>query len=267
MSDQMKAYPVLQVHDHAPGLRSLYLPRVFDAYPGQFVNIWVPGVGEKPFSISDLTSDRMEISVKAVGQTTTALMACRTGEYLGVRGPFGRGFTLHGHGLIIGGGIGIAPLRFLAHRLTETGRSFSLRLGARSRSDLIFPEEMRELSADCLFFTEDGSLGTRGLVTDGLSDALAAARPSVVYATGPEAMMVAVRKILEARDIDYEFALERYMKFGIGLCGQCCLDGSGARVCVEGPVLTRADLAEVTDFGQPHRDPVGLRPSAASDSS
>ncbi len=253
---KMRTLAVREVVTHAPGLKSLYFEQPFEAAPGQFVTVWVPGVDEKPFSVSDMSGGRMEISVKAYGAFSTRLLESKPGDFLGVRGPFGRGFALEPDGLLVAGGIGLAPIRFLSKRLAAAGWPHRLVVGVRSRGDLIFPEEY----AGCELTSEDGSVGGRGLVTGRVEAMLAERRPRVIYGAGPEGMLLAVRDLADRFDVPYQLSMERYMKCGFGLCGQCCLDGEGLRVCCEGPVFTREDLAKITELGKPHRTASGRRP-------
>ncbi|MBI5543250.1 MAG: hypothetical protein HY901_05140 [Deltaproteobacteria bacterium] len=118
---KMRTLRVLEVVEHGPGLKSLYFEQPFEAEPGQFVNVWIPGVDEKPFSISDLSGGRLELSVKAYGAFSSRLLEARPGDYLGIRGPFGHGFRLESDAVLVAGGIGLAPIRFLSHRLTARG--------------------------------------------------------------------------------------------------------------------------------------------------
>lgn len=254
---KMRTLKVLEVVAHAPGLKSLYFEKPFEAGPGQFVNLWIPGVDEKPFSVSDLTATRMEVSVKAYGAFSTRLMETKAGELLGVRGPFGQGFELEPDGLLVAGGIGLAPVRFLAKRLAAAGLAHRTVVGVRSTSDLIFPAEYA--GADLM--SEDGSVGGKGLVTARVEAMLAERRPKVVYGAGPEKMLLAVRDLADRFDVPYQLSMERYMKCGFGLCGQCCMDGEGLRVCCEGPVFDREDLARITELGKPHRAASGRRPA------
>lgn len=254
---KMRTLKVLEVVAHAPGLKSLYFEKPFEVQPGQFVNLWVPGVDEKPFSVSDLTGSRMEISVKAYGPFSTRLLETKAGEFLGVRGPFGQGFRLEPDGILVAGGIGLAPVRFLAKRLAVAGLAYRTVVGVRSKADLIFPAE--HAGADLM--SEDGSVGGKGLVTARLEAMLAERRPRVVYGAGPEKMLLAVRDLADRFEVPYQLSLERYMKCGFGLCGQCCMDGEGLRVCCEGPVFGREDLARITELGEPHRVASGRRPA------
>ena len=258
MSDLMQTCPIIKITGHGPGVKSFYFQKTFEARAGQFVNLWLPGVDEKPFSVSAVTDDLLEISVKRYGPFTTALMQCQEGDYLGLRGPFGRGFTLHDDALLIGGGIGIAPLRRLAQELTAEKLRFVSLLGAATKYEIIFAEDFRRQST-CYFTTDDGSMGKKGLVTDDLAEIIKKENIRYIYAAGPEIMFVKVKEIIDPLGIPYEFCMERYMKCGIGICGQCVLDDSGIRVCVEGPVLNRDDLKGVTELGLLHRDASGRR--------
>ena len=259
MSDLMQTFPIKKIVEHGPGVKSFYFERMMDARAGQFVNVWLPGVDEKPYSVSALGEDWLEISVKAYGPFSSALMDLKVGQRLGIRGPFGRGFTYHDHALLIGGGIGIAPLRLLAHELSTQGLRFVSLLGAATDYELIFLDDFKECSANCYVTTEDGSAGQKGLVTDDLIEIIEKEKIEFVYAAGPEIMFVKIRELIDPLGIPYEFCMERYMKCGIGICGQCVLDDSGVRVCVEGPVFNQDDLKEVSELGMIHRDASGRR--------
>jgi dihydroorotate dehydrogenase electron transfer subunit len=258
MAETMKTFPVRSVEVHREDIRSFTFAGIEPALPGQFVTLWLPGVDEKPFSVSNVVDGITEVTVLAVGPFSQAMMAVKVGDRVGIRGPFGRGFSLEGPALLVGGGMGIAPLRFLAEEMVRREVMHTVLLGSRTRSGIIFRREFAEDGTR--FATEDGTLGRQGLVTDLLADELSTGRFGRLYACGPEAMLVAVRRLAEEHRVPYQLAMERYMKCGIGVCGQCSLDGSGIRVCKEGPVLDATDLAGVTEFGLSHRDASGRRP-------
>jgi dihydroorotate dehydrogenase electron transfer subunit len=258
MSNEVRTFPLRRIYEHGPGVKSFYFDRLFDVRAGQFINLWLPGVDEKPFSVSNLTAEEMEISIKAYGPFSKAIMDVSPVAYLGVRGPFGNGFSLHNNALLIGGGIGIAPLRLLARELKDAGMRFATLLGAMTAHEIIFAEDFNN-SAPTYLTTDDGSLGVKGRVTNLLKEVIEKERIEYIYAAGPEIMIVKVKELIDPLGIPYEFSMERYMKCGIGICGQCCLDGSGIRLCVEGPVLNNAELKQITELGKPHRDASGLR--------
>ena len=258
MSDLMRTYPILKIIEHGPGVKSFYFKKDFGLKAGQFVNVWLPGVDEKPYSVSAVLDDMIEVSIKAYGPFSKAIMDCKPGELLGIRGPFGNGFSLKNNALLIGGGIGIAPLRILAQELSAKNMHFVSLLGAAVDYEIIFANDFEQLSK-CYFTTDNGSLGKKGFVTDDLVEIIRKENIEYIYAAGPEIMFVKVKELIDPLDIPYEFCMERYMKCGIGICGQCCLDGSGIRLCVEGPVLTKNELAKVTELGMKHRDASGRR--------
>jgi len=258
MSDLMQTFPIKKIIEQTNTIKSFYFDQTFEAQPGQFISLWIPGVDEKPFSVSAIRNGLLEISVKEYGPFTHELMRRKVGDYLGVRGPFGRGFSIKANALLVGGGIGTAPLRFLAGRLYENGLSFTTLLGAVKAQEMIFTQYFESVSK-CYFTTDDGSMGSKGLVTDNILKIIKQEKIEFVYAAGPEIMFVKMKTLLDPLNLPYEFCMERYMKCGIGICGQCTLDGSGIRVCKEGPVLDREMLKGVTELGMVHRDATGRR--------
>ena len=177
------------------------------AAPGQFVMAWLPGVDEKPFSLAQ--ADPVTLTVAAVGPFSRALHELAVGDRIWLRGPLGRGYVLPGvaleaagtppgsalgHALLIGGGYGVAPLRFLAERLLAAGYAVSMIIGARSAADLLLVEAFPAMAVRLWLATEDGSAGLRGLATDAIVPALAAApgETATVYACGPTGMLRAI---------------------------------------------------------------------------
>jgi dihydroorotate dehydrogenase electron transfer subunit len=217
--------------------------------PGQFVMVWIPGVDEKPFSISACEEGRVELTIKAVGPFSSRLVASSPGTLLGLRGPFGHGFELLPRTLLLGGGMGMAPMRFLLRELARAGLPHKALFGARTAADVPFGEEFSQASehrdgqagAAVTLVTEDGGLGRKGKVTDGLAEELASGRWNAVCACGPEGMLEQVGKLCRAARIRCLLSFERYMKCAIGICGTCCLQDSGLRVCKEGPVIDTSD--------------------------
>jgi dihydroorotate dehydrogenase electron transfer subunit len=222
-----------------------------NAMPGQFIMLWLPGLDEKPFAI--VARDPLTISVAAVGPFSRALHARAIGDLVGWRGAFGRGFDLRGDGeaLLIGGGYGVAALYFAARELRNQNAPVTIAMGGRATQDLLFEDRFNALGANVLIATEDGSRGTRGFVTN----ALGAVRATRILACGPEAMLVAVMKLALTKNIPAQLSVERYMKCGFGICGQCTL--SGKLVCQDGPVFTATELSKLPEFGRVHRDASG----------
>jgi dihydroorotate dehydrogenase electron transfer subunit len=220
-----------------------------DAAPGQFVMAWLPGVDEKPFSLAQ--ADPVTLTVAAVGPFSRALHGLAVGNRIWLRGPLGRGYTTtpapgpsgdsvsRPHTLLIGGGYGVAPLRFLAERLLDGGHAVSMIIGARSAADLLLVDVFRAMDVHLWLATEDGSAGLRGLATDVIGPALAGApgEPVMVYACGPTGMLRSIAAICQAKGLHVQLSWEAHMRCGIGLCGSCEV-GDGWLTCLDGPVLS-----------------------------
>ncbi len=222
-----------------------------EAAPGQFVMAWLPGVDEKPFSLAH--ADPVTLTVAAVGPFSRALHALAVGDRIWLRGPLGKGYvppggvpeaagtppgSALGHALLIGGGYGVAPLRFLAERLLAAGHAVAMIIGARTAADLLLVDAFRAMDVRLWLATEDGSAGLRGLATDAIAPALAAApgETAMVYACGPTGMLRAIAAICRARGLPAQLSWEAHMRCGIGLCGSCEV-GDGWLTCLDGPVF------------------------------
>jgi dihydroorotate dehydrogenase electron transfer subunit len=233
------------------------------AEPGQFVMLWLPDVDEKPISIA--APDPLTLTVARLGPFSTALHQCQVGDYLGWRGPFGRPFQLDKGkpALLVGGGYGAAPLHFLATQALQNGmqrEQVIVALGARRQDHLTFIDRFRALGIKPIIATDDGSVGYKGYVTDAILAYLeshhADPRP-VIYGCGPEGMLVALYRHAVELGLDAQLSVERYMKCGFGICGQCAMDG--LLVCLDGPVLDIEQLHDAQDFGRFHRNTTGRR--------
>jgi dihydroorotate dehydrogenase electron transfer subunit len=227
-----------------------------EAKPGQFLMVWIPGVGERPLSIS--SANPLEIVVKKIGKVTERLFDPALGEVF-IRGPYGRPFPIikNKHAYLIGGGCGVAPLRFLSQLLPR--ESQTVLMGARGGSELACLHNFISSSDKLLLATDDGTKGKKGFVID-LFDDIEPERNSVFYICGPEKMMVAAANLaLKYTDAENIFlSTERYMKCGRGVCGSCEMDGY--RTCVDGPVFS-FDQIRNGDFGKCKRVKSGKRVS------
>lgn len=227
--------------------------RPFRATPGQFVMVKVTdGIDpllRRPFSIHRMPSGEpgdFEILFRSVGSGTRLLARTHVGDRLDVLAPLGRGFRLDaGNPILVGGGIGIAPLLFLAETLLDRGQRPKLLVGGRRDRDILCHEDFGCLAIPFAVTTEDGSQGEPGLVTKLLERELAAAADAAVYACGPLPMLNAVAKACLARGVPCQVSMEAHMACGVGACLGCVVPGSRAdylRVCKEGPVFDAAEL-------------------------
>ena len=236
-----------------PNIRTFIVSSPFKFHPGQFVMVWVPGVDEVPMALSSPSS----ISVQKVGDATEALFSLGPGDSIGIRGPYGTWFPDQGEILAICGGIGAAPLLHLA----RMDRIHTFLLGAKTEEELPFVDILDE-STNLLLATDDGSLGFGGKVTDLMEEAhlVDVKQFDHICVCGPERMMKVVLDRLENLGIADRgwFSLHRYMKCGMGICGSCCIDPEGIRVCTEGPVLCGSRLLQ-GEFGRYTRDASGQR--------
>jgi dihydroorotate dehydrogenase electron transfer subunit len=214
--------------------------------------VWIPGVDEVPMSISNIVKNDVWITVKRVGEATAAIHEITKDGMLGLRGPYGSGFSLKGRNtLIVGGGIGDAPLLYLATKLVDQGSRITMVIGARSAEGLILREDLEKLfnqndQSRLILATDDGSEGTKGIASDIAAALMEKEKFDRVYTCGPEAMMLKVINTAQNRRIQVEASLERYMRCGIGICGSCYI--GKYLVCKDGPIFSDAKLNEIVQF-------------------
>lgn len=256
--------PIVRIHEENPHTRTFFFKHRLEAKPGQFVMLWQPGFDEKPMSVAfdDPKSGEFALTVAKVGPSTEHLFMLKKGDRLGVRGPYGTNYSLpekpkHKRLIMVGGGFGSAPLRFLTEQAVPQGFHVDFIQGARSIDRLILQKDIHALGAHLHVATNDGSEGIKGLVTDVLETLMSKNKYDAVYTCGPELMMQAVGKLSESHDVPCQVSVERYMKCGFGVCGQC--DCGGLLTCVEGPVVSYADIKKNPEFGVFHRDGAGLK--------
>jgi dihydroorotate dehydrogenase electron transfer subunit len=233
--------------------------------PGQFYMLsaatgWGGGGGQRPFlgrafSVCRVRGQQLDFLVEAVGPGTRRLAALGSGEGLWLVGPLGIGFTVpaaiaaRGEGpraLLVGGGIGIAPLVVLAQKLSRAEIQSRVLLGFRSAR---YAEAASIFDGEPVLATDDGSAGHGGLVTELLESMLDdddGDDDRVVFACGPPPMLEAVRTICVARSIEAQLAMEETMACGFGACFGCVVRSKTGyrRLCLDGPVVAATDLDE-----------------------
>ena len=242
---------IQEVISEAPEVRTFRLDSDLDPAPGQYVMVWIRGVDEVPMSFSGPDT----ITVQSVGEATQALFQFGKGDSLGLRGPLGNGFILRGEKiLLIGGGVGTAPLAFLGEQARSQGLEVAYLIGFRSKDDLVF-ESRFEALGDTYITTDDGSAGIPGRVAEGLKG-LNLLEYDQIYICGPEMMMWDIISRTREHAGKTQACINRYFKCAAGICGSCCLDPGGVRVCVEGPVIMADRLLE-SEFGRYRRGPSG----------
>jgi len=258
--DELGAYRVLRaVHDDGADGADGGLAGGWAPVPGQFamlaaVERWGGGEGERPylpraFSIARLSDGESQFLLEDVGPGTRRLCELRAGDGLWALGPLGHGFQPPSAGrraLLVGGGVGIAPLAILQDTLASESPAVqaSVLLGFRDRTRA----EGAVLLDGASVATDDGSVGYHGLVTDLLAAELQRDPYAVVYACGPAGMLEGIRALCAKRQTPAQLALEAGMACGFGACFGCVVPRRGGgylRVCLDGPVIDAAELEHV----------------------
>lgn len=259
MKRDRQTIPIASIREENPSLRTFSFDALLKALPGQFVMLTIFGQGEKPFSIHNVAETSFSITIKNIGPLTNRLFEMKVGDLISIRGPYGTAFSQDsGRVLMVGGGFATPPLYFQAKTLRDMGVDYLVNInGARSESDLLYISDFQELCDRSLIATDDGSLGHKGTSVDVLIDVLKKESFDQIYISGPEKMMKAAVEVVKIHDIPFQVNLERYMKCGVGVCGSCVMDPHGFILCMEGPVVSGADLDKLEEFGVSHRDKTG----------
>ena len=212
------------------------------AKPGQFVMVWLPGVGEKPFSIA--AAAPLALTISDVGPVSHALNEIGVGGRVWIRGPFGQGYRLVGKKhLLVGGGYGAAPLAFLAEEALEQGHQVSVCLG-QNRLGLADGIKLSDMGCNARSHRRWVER-LKGLVTKQVEKAILEDKPDCLYACGPTGMLLALAELCKQHVLSCQLSFEGLMRCGVGLCGSCELaEDLCARVglpggwlaCHDGPV-------------------------------
>jgi NAD(P)H-flavin reductase/NAD-dependent dihydropyrimidine dehydrogenase PreA subunit len=235
-------------------------PAFLAGNPGQFAMVALPAFPQLPISISRFGRDTIELTIRAAGPATAALIGLAPGDELGLRGPLGTAWPVDravGHDVVVvTGGIGLAPLRPLLDALVAQRNRFGdihLYYGARTPTDLLYREELRGLAArgdiDVQITVDRAGedwTGPVGVVTHLFDQASWEGTRSFAFVCGPERMMEATSETLESRGLAPErifVTLERHMECGIGLCGHCQV--GRLFVCRDGPVFSLPQLGDL----------------------
>ncbi|MBM3254732.1 MAG: dihydroorotate dehydrogenase electron transfer subunit [Candidatus Omnitrophica bacterium] len=224
-----------------------------NALPGQFVQIWFGNNQEvflrRPFSIHRVRGERLEILYQVLGSGTEAFSKKKPGGSLDIIGPLGSGFKLPAatrkiKPVIVAGGMGVAPLVFLAKKLA--GIPKRVLIGAKTSGQILCEKEFKELDCDVKIATDDGSRGFKGYVSDLLKKELSdiGYQSVQIYACGPEPLLKKVAAISSKHNIPAQISLEEHMACGIGACLGCAINTHAGfqRVCKEGPVFDAKEI-------------------------
>jgi dihydroorotate dehydrogenase electron transfer subunit len=264
ISDKRKMYQekakVLWNRSVGPGYYRIGLTchhRYKYAKPGQFIMLRFPGqiapFLRRPFSIHQLIyeNDRVvgiELLYKVVGESTEKLGGCQVDDDLDILGPLGHGFTFSSHYktvYLVAGGIGVAPMVFLASYLKTKGVDIGksqIFLGGRSKNDLLCRDDFLDIGIKIQATTDDGSDGDQCFITHPLEMTSKKDRPDIIYACGPLQMLKCVAGIAEKYNVPCQVSIETVMACGMGACLGCAVEQKGPKkaylhACIDGPVF------------------------------
>ncbi|MBS3787432.1 FAD/NAD(P)-binding protein [Candidatus Bipolaricaulota bacterium] len=257
---------ITDIQDESPNIKTFELepeePLKFST--GEFVQLSVPGLGEAPFtpSSSPNVEEKLEITIMEAGEVTGVLHETPPGETLGIRGPYGRGYPLEEMKerdiLVVGGGVGLAPLRSLLYMLMDKPEDFgkmSLKYGARTPEHLIYKDQLDKWDdssvLDLELTVDEGDEdweGNVGVVTTLLEEPDVDTEEGLAVVCGPPVMMkFTAQKLMDFFDPeDVYLSLEKNMSCGFGMCGHCQL--GKYYVCKDGPVFTYDQVKDIPDL-------------------
>lgn len=264
-----KRFKIIKIVNENPYVKTFHLKsfekKISEPKPGNFVMVWLPyspnnnskfDSDEKPMSISDYYRNCIAITVKKIGNFTNEVHKLKVGMELGITGPLGNFFKIKGKKIIlVGGGVGIAPLRFLAKSAKNNHEIYAI-FGAKTKSEVLQIKGMEGNFKKILIATDDGTFGKMGFATDFLDEFCKNFEFEEIFCCGPEIMMKKVLDFAIKNEIPAQFSLERYMYCGKGLCGFCCVDNK--RVCKDGPIFDSETLSKIKDFGRKRRTKEGI---------
>jgi sulfite reductase subunit B len=259
---------ITDIIDESPTIKTFVVvpEENFKFETGQFVELTLPGEGEAPFTPSSSPTDtkRMDITIMKVGRVTALLHECKKGQKVGIRGPFGNGYPIDNFAgrevYIVGGGVGLAPIRSLFLTLVDRIKDFKsvvCRFGARTPDDFIYKKTLfgpwQEIDGVDIKLTVDEAngdwKGNVGVVTTILAPNDVNVKKAVAVVCGPPIMMkFTTSKLLEfgfaAKDI--YLSMEKNMSCGVGKCGHCMI--GKYYVCQDGPVFAYEQIKDYPDI-------------------
>ena len=244
-----KAYTIKKIIRETPKAITIILDGKINYAPGRFIMLWVPGIDEKPFVVSYLEKNEFGLTIECKGLFTKKICHIKEGTKVGIRGPFGNGFSIKDNSIIVAGGLGMAPALQLIHKINNS----TIIQGAKSKENLLYLENANLLDIieknnnKIIYCTDDGSFGIHCFTSKVLNEMINK-KINTVYTCGPEIMIKKIFEMCEKNRINCEASLERMMKCGIGVCGSCvCGD---QLICKDGPVFNSEQIRMMGDFGK-----------------
>ncbi len=208
----------------------------------------------RPFGVADVDKDLGTVTMlyRIVGKGTTEYMYMKAGDEFSILGPIGNGFILKPNTsstakpLLVGGGVGIAPLIYLARQLTAQGQKPIILIGGKNADEVFWQKYFKAYADKIYITTDDGSVGFKGFTVQLMPQIFAENEISNVYTCGPTIMMKGVAELCYKYDKDCQVSLEKRMACGIGVCLGCTFEGKlthkRRKVCTEGPVFPAKEV-------------------------
>ncbi|MFA6427148.1 MAG: dihydroorotate dehydrogenase electron transfer subunit [Candidatus Magasanikbacteria bacterium] len=263
--DKSQYIQITKIVNENPQVKTFYFNFKLQSKPGQFVMLWIPGIDQKPFSIAYDDGAQFGLTIFNRGPLTQKLFEMNVGDRVGIVGPYGTSFSQKPniHYIMVAGGYGAAPLGFLAEQLQQYDNiTVDFLIGARTKDLLLFEGRILKIPNTKLHIaTDDGSIGHHGYITDLLKNIICEIsdkKSAAVVTCGPELMEKKVLDICNEFDVPCEVSIERYMKCGYGVCGQCVVDDLGICMCTHGPVVNSELANKLIEFGKYHREKSGI---------
>ncbi len=259
MSDLHKAMIIKEIIKESSLVSTYILDSGYNSKPGQFVMVWMPWVNEKPISVAYQDDTEMHLTVAAVGPFTKKMEELKVGDRIGIRGPFWTTFsTDKKRHCLVGGWVWVPPLFNTANELRKQWKEVDFIIGSRNKDLLIFEEKLKQIGVNVHVCTDDWSSGFHWFTTQKLEELINDGNKfDMIQTCGPEMMMFFIAKIAEKYNIESEVSMERYMKCGIWVCGQCAVDGEWICMCKEGPIIKWSRALWWEEFGKYHRKSTG----------
>ena len=221
--------------------------------PGNFLHIQVPpAILRRPFSVYDVRGERIFILFRVRGRGTALLAQYKKGDGLNILGPLGRGFVytkklcLRKPNILLAGGLGVAPLLFLARHLKNIGcKQLTVILGVKTKNDLLCAASFRKIGCKVFTASDDHSIGFAGNAVELLKEIVADCNDFNIYCCGPEPMFKALGKVIKNRgNISCQVSFEQFMGCGLGICCGCTIETKNGykKVCKDGPVFNLRDV-------------------------
>ena len=267
--DKIRIVKIEKTIKETPTVKTLIFKDIlsFNANPGEFLMVWIPGIDELPMSIMVYPQNGYAaITIRRHGIGSTSLFNKKSNDVIGIRGPYGNQFKVYQNTknlLLIGGGTGLVPLL----RLISVLKNFHIRkctliIGAKTKKEVFFhniaKSYLSNIPHKIYVTTEDGTYRYKGNTVSLAKKLIDKEKFDMIYTCGPELMMANIFKLSLLHSIPIQASLERYMKCGIGICGSCCIGDK--LVCKDGTVFNSTQLSLFSDeFGICYRDKSGKK--------